>query len=204
MDIVNEKDIAALLKRDKIFRSINLQFGAPPNWQRPPGFISLSRIILEQQVSLASANAHFKKLDKALEEFTPANILKLTDEEMRNCQISRQKAKYLRALSEAVLNQTNDLNSLHELSDAEAKKRLTTIKGIGNWTADVYLLFCLQCKDVFPIGDIALVNTVKELANLSTNEEILLKVDQWRPLRSLAAYFLWHHYLRKRNREAIT
>src|SRR5579872_1187720 len=102
--IVNQKDVQLLIGRDKIFAGIFRQYGPPPDWSREPGFVSLSKIILEQQVSLASANAHFKKLDTYLAEFSPSNMLNLTDEEMLSCQISRQKAKYLRALSTAILN----------------------------------------------------------------------------------------------------
>jgi DNA-3-methyladenine glycosylase II len=198
--IVNQKDIKALIKLDKIFSIIHKKYGAPPGWSRQPGFISLSKIILEQQVSLASANAHFQKLNSYLEEFSPSNILKLTDEEMRSCQISRQKAKYLRALSTAITSGEIDLMKLHTLDEPEIRKQLTTIKGIGHWTTDIYLMFCLQAKDIFPIGDIAVVNTVKELSGAKTADKILLLSEKWKPFRSLAAYFLWHYYLKKRNR----
>ena len=200
MSIVNPEDIAWLLKTDKLFAFINDKYGIPPNWSRPQGFVSLSKIILEQQVSLSSANAHFIKLNNYLGDFTPENILNLTDEEMRNCQISRQKAKYLRALSAAILNNEIALDELPNLSEPEIRKQLTSINGIGNWTTDVYLLFCLQLRDVFPIGDIALVNTVKELTDAKTSDDIQLIAENWRPFRSLATYFLWHYYLRKRNR----
>jgi len=126
---------------------------------REPGFGSLAKIILEQQVSLASANAHFQKLNTYLDEFSPSNILKLTDEEMRSCQISRQKAKYLRALSTAITIGEIDLMQLPGLSEPEIRTQLTGIKGIGHWTTDIYLMFCLQAGDIFPIGDIAVVNT---------------------------------------------
>src|ERR1700741_4717274 len=97
--IVEPKDIQQLIKKDKIIAVIYKNHGAPPNWSRPQGFISLSKIILEQQVSLASALAHFNKLNNYISSFTPKNILKLSDAEMRTCQISRQKTKYLRCLS---------------------------------------------------------------------------------------------------------
>jgi DNA-3-methyladenine glycosylase II len=199
-NIVNPEDIDQLIQSDKIFGSICELYGIPPNWTRPQGFVSLSKFILEQQVSLASANAHFIKLNAFVGEFTPSNLLRLTDEEMRNCYISRQKAKYLRALSEAILSGDIDLEALPKLSEPEVRKQLTGIPGIGRWTADVYLMFCLQSKDIFPIGDIAVVNTVKELTEAKTKEEITLLAENWRPLRSLAVYFLWHYYLRKRNR----
>lgn len=199
-DIVNTKDVKAILKKDVIFRNIFNEFNVPPNWNRPPGFISLSKMILEQQVSLASAKAHFNKLNNYIDLFSPANILKLSEDEMRSCQISRQKAKYLRALSESIIEGSLDLQNLHELPEDETRKQLTRIKGIGEWTTDVYLIFCVQSKDIFPIGDIALVNTVKELTDANTKEEILLVAEKWKPLRSLASFFLWFYYLKKRNR----
>lgn len=199
-EIVNPKDIKKLIALDKIFDNIHQQYGAPPNWSRPAGFISLSKIILEQQVSLASANAHFIKLHTYITDFTPDNILKLSDEEMRDCQISRQKAKYLRELSKSIIDKQIDLDEFSNLQEDEVRERLTRIKGIGHWTTDIYLLFCLQKKDVFPIGDIAVVNTIKELTDAKTKEDIILIAEKWKPLRSLATYFLWFHYLKKRNR----
>lgn len=198
--IVNPTDIKKLTSSHPIFSKIKDKYGIPPNWQRPEGFVSLSRIILEQQVSLASAEAHFVKLNNYLHEFSPAEILKLTDEEMRACQISRQKAKYLRALSQAILNKELNFDELSEMDSADVRKRLTSIKGIGNWTTDIYLMFCLQNKDIFPLGDIALITTIKELTNIKSDEGIIRFTKKLKPLRSLAAYFLWYYYLKKRNR----
>lgn len=201
--IVNPKDVKALIKRDKLFAQIQDKYGTPPNWERPQGFVTLSKLILEQQVSLASANAHFVKLNSFIPEFAPQHIVNLTDEELRSCHISRQKSSYLRGLSAAVLNGELDIEGLQHLSEEEVRQKLTSLKGIGNWTTDVYLLFCLQAKDIFAIGDIAVVNTVKELTDAQTKEEILEVAEKWRPLRSLAVYFLWHYYLKKRNRMAM-
>lgn len=198
--IVNQNDIDQLIQTDQVFAFIHKKYGPPPNWSRPEGFVSLSKIILEQQVSLASANAHFQKLDHYLPRFIPSEILNLSDEEMRACQVSRQKAKSLRALSEAIIHHEIDLDELVNMSEAEVRKQLTSIKGIGDWTADIYLMFCLQSKDIFPVGDVAIVNTVKELWNVKTKEEIVGLSENWKPLRSLAAYFLWHYYLKKRGR----
>jgi DNA-3-methyladenine glycosylase II len=198
--IVNKSDIRKLTAAHKIFSFIKDKYGIPPNWQRPEGFISLSKIILEQQVSLASAEAHFKKLNNYLPEFLPSEILELTDEEMRDCQISRQKAKYLRALSQAVLNKDLDFEELPKLNSEEVRKKLTSIKGIGDWTTDIYLMFCLQEKDIFPLGDIALITTIIELTNVKTKVGIIRFTNKLKPLSSLAAYFLWYYYLKKRNR----
>ena len=198
--IVNKSDIRILTSNHKLFLKIKNTYGIPPNWQRPEGFVSLSKIILEQQVSLASAEAHFNKLNNYLGVFSPAEILKLTDEEMRACQISRQKAKYLRALSQAVINKRLDFNQMSGMNANNVRKRLTSIKGIGNWTADIYLMFCMQNKDIFPLGDIALITTIKELTKIKTEDGIIKYTTKLRPLRSLAAYFLWYYYLKKRKR----
>ena len=198
--IVNSPDIKKLTASHKIFFKIKERDGIPPNWQRPQGFVSLSKIILEQQVSLASAEAHFKKLNSYIKDFAPKEILRLTDEELRACQISRQKAKYLRELSLAVINKDLIFEELPKLSSDEVRKKLTNIKGIGNWTTDIYLMFCLQSKDIFPIGDIALINTIKELTKVKTYTGIVSLTQKWKPHRSLAAYFLWYYYLKKRNR----
>lgn len=200
--IVNQHDIDQLIHTDKVFIFIHNKYGPPPNWSRPEGFVSLSKIILEQQVSLASANAHFNKLNTYLPAFTPGNILTLTDKEMHQCHISRQKASYLRALSLAIINNDINLDELSGMHKSNIRKRLTKIKGIGDWTADVYLMFCLQSKDIFPAGDIAIVKTVKELTKAKTKEEIILLSENWKPLRSLAAYFLWHYYLINRGRKS--
>lgn len=200
MPIVNTRDVQAIIGSNKVFALINHTYGPPPNWSRPEGFISLSKIILEQQVSLASANAHFIKLNTYIKEFTPKEILKLSDEEMRTCQISKQKSTYLRELSLAILHKKLDLEKLSELTPDQVREQLTSIKGIGNWTSDIYLMFCLQAKDIFPIGDIAVVNTIKELTKARSHEEILKLSEKWKPLRSLATYFLWHYYLQKRGR----
>ena len=198
--IVNKSDIKKLTTTHKIFSFIKGKYGIPPNWQRPEGFVSLCKIILEQQVSIASAEAHFKKLNNYLKKFTPAEILKLTDAKMRACQISRQKAKYLRALSRAVLKKELDFEELSKINPDDVRKKLTRIKGIGNWTTDIYLMFCLQTKDIFPLGDIALINTIKELTNIKTEEGVIRFTKKLKPMRSLAAYFLWFYYLKKRNR----
>ncbi len=201
--ILNSKDLKKLSQLDPIFHNIYERFGPPPNMKRPSGFTSLCKIILEQQVSLASARAHFERLNAYVSEFTPTQILKLNDIEMRECHISKQKASYLKALSEAILRGTLNLERLSGLREPEVRKQLTKIKGIGDWTADVYLMFCLESKDIFPIGDIALVHTVKELTPANTRDEMILYSQKWKPLRSLASFSLWHYYLKKRNRPLL-
>ena len=201
--IVNQHDINHLLKVDDIFLTIHKLNGSPTNWSRPQGFITLSKIILEQQVSLQSANAHFNKLNSFLPSFTPEEILNLSDEEMRICQISKQKSTYLRSLSTDILDRKLDLDRLPDFPTAVIREQLKTVKGIGDWTADIYLMFCLQSKDVFPIGDIAVCNTIRELTGAVSKDEIIACSEKWKPYRTLATYFLWHYYLSKRNRSSV-
>jgi len=199
--IINITDVETLINIDPVIGYIDKLYGIPPSWSRPPGFVSLAKIILEQQVSLASAMAHFNKLHYHIKEFTPEKIIELSDEEFRQCHISRQKSNYLRILANELLNGNLDLNNLNNCSEEDARRQLTRIKGIGNWTADIYLMFCLGAKNIFPIGDIAVVNTMKELYPVTTTDEIKTVAERWAPHRSLAVHFMWHYYLKKRNRE---
>lgn len=201
-DIVNARDIAALKRRDKLFSRIAEQYGDPPNWKRSPGFVSLCHIILEQQISIDSAKAHFKKLKSFVISFTPRTILELSDEEMRLCQISRQKASYLRALAEAVIEKRLIFRSLGHQDPDVTREQLTAIKGIGRWTADIYAMFCLQDKDLFPLGDIAVMSAARELHRGATTDDIARLSERWKPHRSLAAYYFWHYYLCERGRSA--
>jgi DNA-3-methyladenine glycosylase II len=173
-------------------------YGYPPFWSRPNTFETLVHIILEQQVSLASALSALNKLKERVQELTPARIVLLTDEEMRACYVSRQKSGYIKYLAEALLSGQLDLTALEDMPDDEVRARLIALKGIGNWTADVYLMFVLQHPDVFPVGDLAAVNALKRIKNLpvETGREQLLEIaDGWRPYRTVATMLLWHFYL---------
>lgn len=202
--IVNSTDIHKLIALDPVFKSIYETYGTPENYERAEGFETLCRIILEQQVSLASAKAHYVKLKNYISIYTPEQLLKLSDVEFKNCFISKQKATYLRALSNAILTNQIDLSLLSSLSEAEIRLQLTAIKGIGNWTADVYLMFCLQHKNIFPIGDIAIRQSIKTLYQIEDREVMTKLAETWKPYQSLACYFLWHFYLKSRNRPVIT
>lgn len=202
--IVNSTDIHKLIALDPVFKSIFETYGTPENYERAEGFETLCRIILEQQVSLASAKAHYVKLKNYISIYTPEQLLKLSDVEFKNCFISKQKATYLRALSNAILTNQIDLSLLSSLSEAEIRLQLTAIKGIGNWTADVYLMFCLQHKNIFPIGDIAIRQSIKTLYQIEDREVMTKLAETWKPYQSLACYFLWHFYLKSRNRPVIT
>lgn len=173
-------------------------YGYPPFWSRPNTFETLVHIILEQQVSLASALSALNKLKERVQELTPARIILLTDEEMRACYVSRQKSGYIKYLAEALLSGQLDLNALKDMPDDEVRARLVALKGIGNWTADVYLMFVLQNPDVFPIGDLAAVNALKRIKQLpveTTTEQLTQIAEAWRPYRTIATMLLWHFYL---------
>jgi DNA-3-methyladenine glycosylase II len=160
--------------------------------------ISQHRLILEQQVSLLSARAAFMKLRKKVGRITPKNILQLTDKELRESYVSRQKTSYLRNLAKAILDGTLSLNKLKHLTDDLVIKELVKIKGIGNWTAESYLLLCLRRTDIFPIGDIALRNSIRKIKKLpaeSPHEKMLSMAESWRPYRSIATQLFWHAYL---------
>ena len=176
-------------------------YGTPPLWAREAGFATLVHIILEQQVSLASAASAFNKLQEKLGEITPANLRRLSDEELKACYFSRQKTVYARELARAVLDGSLNLETLEKLPDREAKAELKKIKGIGEWTADIYLLMALLRADVMPKGDLALHVAYKKLKNLDAaphSDEFQRIAQRWQPLRAAAARLLWHFYLSER------
>ena len=172
--------------------------GTPPLWSREEGFATLIHIILEQQVSLASALSAFNKLKEKIGQITPENVLKLDDAEMKACYFSRQKTGYARNLANAILSGDLNLENLSNLSDEQVRAELTKIKGIGRWTADIYLLMVLLRLDVMPKGDLALHAAFKNLAKLEkrpNSDEFIEIAEKWKPLRAVAARLLWHFYL---------
>jgi len=190
-----------LAKKDRELRNIIKQFGYPPMWTRPASFQTLILFILEQQVSLASAYAAFKKLKERIGYVTPSKILSLTDEELRSCYFSRQKIVYARELAKAVQSKQLRLTRLTNAHEDVIRLELKKIKGIGDWTVDVYLMHSLQRTDLFPLGDIALVNSLKETKQLHphTTKDKMLKISEpWRPYRTIASMILWHAYIQKR------
>lgn len=191
-----------LARKDKELRAVIRQHGYPPMWTRPASFQTLVLTILEQQVSLASAYAAFKKLKTRIGQVTPARLLALSDEEMRGCYFSRQKTAYARGLANAILSKQLNLKRLSVSGNEEIRTELKKIRGIGDWTVDVYLMHALQRTDLFPLGDIALVKSLKEVKRLPpqvTKEEMLLVAEPWRPYRTIASMILWHAYIVKRN-----
>ena len=191
-----------LIKRDSDLKLIIEQYNYPPMWIRDNTFATLILTILEQQVSLASAFAAFQKLKEKIALITPQNVLQLSDEELRECYFSRQKIVYARGLANALINEEINLQQFEFEEDSEVRTTLKKFKGIGEWTTDIYLIHALRRLDIFPLGDLALVNALKEIKRLdvTTGKEELLKLSEpWKPYRSIASMILWHYYIQKRN-----
>jgi DNA-3-methyladenine glycosylase II len=199
------ESVRVLAASDMHLAEVLQTYGRPPLWVREPGFPTLVYIILEQQVSLASAKAAFDRLKAAVRPLTPTRFLKLTDAELKRIGFSRQKTLYTRLLAESLARGYFDLRHLHDLQDDAARKMLTALKGIGNWTADIYLLSALRRPDIWPVGDLALATAVQEVKRLRQRPtpERLEKLSQpWRPHRAVAARLFWHAYLSKRGQNS--
>ena len=190
-----------LSAKDKDLKAIIKSHSYPPMWTRPATFQTLILFILEQQVSLASAYAAFKKLKEKIGLVTPDKVLKLSDIELRTCYFSRQKIIYARELATAVKSKKLQIKKLSVLANEEVREQMIKIKGIGHWTIDVFLMHALQRTDLFPFGDIALVNSLKEVKRLPkdiSREKMLAIAESWRPYRTIASMILWHAYIKKR------
>lgn len=196
------KAVRILSKQDADLAWVVKLYGPPPLWAREPGYATLVHIILEQQVSLASAKAAFDRLKEAI-SLKPEHFLRLDDFTLRAIGFSRQKTAYVRNLSQAVLAGF-DLEGLHLLDDLEVRVRLMGLKGIGHWSADIYLLMALGRPDVWPVGDLALQVAYKRLKNLEARpslEEFEAISQPWKPWRAVAARILWHYYLSERKNQ---
>jgi len=198
-----QEPFSLLITQEPIFKTIVEKYGLPAIPQRPEGFETLVLLILEQQVSIDSAKATFLRVKEVVKAFLPETIIELNDEQFRAVGVSRQKTAYIKALASALLSKELVLEELPSLSAAEVREKLIKIKGIGNWTIDIYLMFSLQEPDLLPLGDIAVVNTFKELFDIHDKELMEHHAQRWKPHRSFATYLLWHHYLCKRNRKVV-
>ncbi len=188
-----------------MFEPVLDALGPPPLWARPGGFGTLVHIILEQQVSLASARAAFQRLLEAASPLTPQRFLELDDDALHRAGFSRQKAGYGRALAEAVVRGDLDLDGLAQRSDEAVRAELLQVKGIGPWTADIYLLMVLLRPDVWPRGDRALAVAYQQLRHRRappSDEKLAEIAGAWRPWRAVAARLLWHFYLNRDSRRA--
>ncbi len=176
--------------------------GYPPLWAREPGFATLVLMILEQQVSLASARATFVRLEAVAGDITPAALLALDAPQLRAAGLSRQKSGYVRGLAAAVEQGTFDPELLTTLDDQSVRARLTALKGVGAWTAELYLLMALRRPDAWPAGDLALASALQQVKRLEQRPTAALQIAlaaPWRPWRAVAARLLWHFYLTRRS-----
>lgn len=198
-----EAAVLELAARDADLAAIVERYGPPPLWDRAPGFGTLLHIVLEQQVSLASAQAAFDRLIAATHPLTPERFLALTDEELLAIGFSRQKARYGRALAVAVADGSLDLHALEGSPDDAVDAALQALPGIGPWTSTIYLLMVLRRPDVWPVGDIALQESARIVKGLDRRPDSVALAaigEPWRPWRSVAARLLWHDYLARRGR----
>ncbi len=185
-----------LASHDRQLASIYQIHGVPPMWGRRPGFPTLLRIILEQQVSLVSARSMFERLRSNISPLEPRTFIECGETYLRSLGMTRQKAHYAIQVAQSFTN--GDLKSIGRLNDEEAHATLTQIKGVGPWTANIYLLMALRRPDIWPDGDIALATAVKTLRKLDERPsfvELARMAQRWRPYRSVAARMLWQYYL---------
>jgi DNA-3-methyladenine glycosylase II len=197
------RDAAALVAQDPRFAGLDPQSLPIEVWG--PGFGSLTHLILGQQVSIEAADAMYRNLERRLGSVEPSGLLSLDDEAMRSCGFTRMKAEYARGLATACLDGF-DLDELSDESDADVVDALTGLRGIGRWTAECYLLFCLGRRDVFPVGDLALRLGVQEITGLDsepTEAETAEHAAVWAPRRTAAAFLVWQGYLERRGRTGV-
>lgn len=200
-----QRGLSALAEADSDLGRIRAELGPPPTRLRPEGFQTLLKIIVQQQVSLASGEAIWGRLVNGLDGAGPQAVRAAEQERLCALGLSRPKAVYAHALAEAVLSGELELGGLAGLDDEPAIAVLTQVKGIGRWTAEIYLLTALQRPDVFPAADVALMTAAGELKALPARPDaraLLALAEAWRPWRAIAARLLWHYYRHARGREA--
>ncbi len=196
--------IQILCNKDADLAHILTKLDPPAFWTRKPGFASLIQIILEQQVSLASARASFNRLQEAVSPLTPERFLESEDSLLKSCGFSRQKTAYSRNLANAIVDGHLNLDWLVSMADRKVRTELVKIKGIGPWTANIYLLTVLRRPDVWPKEDLALAvaaQKIKRLKTRPTPRELEDLGEIWKPWRAVAARLLWHYYLNYREQD---
>ena len=199
--------VTALARADRDIAHIVKTAGPPQLIRRPASFATLLLLILEQQVSLASARATFARLKALADPLTPANLLALDEATLRAAGVSRQKARYAREIAREIAGGTLDLGRLRRMEDDAVRAELVRIVGIGPWTADIYLLVALGRPDVWPAGDMALAAAVQEAKRLKARPDpaaLAALGEAFRPWRSVAARTFWHYYLSARNRPPLS
>jgi DNA-3-methyladenine glycosylase II len=190
-------DLRALARRDPRVAAALKRFGYPELRRRPPGFETLLRAIVFQQISIHAAGAIWKRIEACVGALTAAAYRAARDEDLRACGLSRQKLAYARSLAELVASGAVPLEELAAMADEEAVAQLVKIKGIGRWTAEVYLMFALGRRDMWPADDLGLMVGMQRLKGLRTRPDrkrMLELGEAWRPRRSAAAHLLWHYF----------
>jgi DNA-3-methyladenine glycosylase II len=196
--------VTELAGRDPILGDIVVRLGPPPLWGRRPGFATLVRIVLEQQVSLASAAAVYARLQQRLGgTVTAEGVLAHGPGGLRSTGFTRQKARYVHGLAASIVAGQFSLTRVARLADEAALEALDAAPGIGPWTASIYMLMALRRPDVWPPGDLGLHKSIAEthaLSRVPSSAEAAEFALRWRPWRAVAARLLWHSYLHVRNR----
>ena len=190
--------VAELSRRDPHLAAVVAHHGAPPLWDRPPGFETLVQIILEQQISLSAGRAAYGRLERLAGAVTPERVAELADSDLRGAGLTRQKSAYIRDIARAIVAGEFDPGALATLDDDEARAALIKLRGVGDWTANIYLLMALGRADIWPSGDLALVaamREVKRMRSVPSSDRIDRITRAWSPWRAVAARVLWHHYL---------
>ncbi len=187
----------ALARVDRDMEAALAAHGYPTLRRRPQGLAALMRIIVGQQVSTQAAASIWAKLEAAVDTGDPASVIGASDDDLRGAGLSRQKAAYVRALAEDVASSRVALRRIPRMDDEEAIAELVKIKGIGRWSAEIYLLFALGRRDVWPADDLAVMVAVQRLKRLDARpdrETMDALAEPWRPWRGAAAHFMWHYY----------
>ena len=190
--------VAELARRDPHLAAVVARHGAPPLWDRAPGFQTLVQIILEQQISLSAGRAAYARLERLAGSVTPERVANLDLADMRAAGLTRQKSGYIKELAQAIVAGAFDPETLAGLDDDEARAELIKLRGVGAWTANIYLLMALGRADIWPSGDLALVAAMREVKRLRSapNDDRIARITRaWSPWRAVAARVLWHHYL---------
>ncbi|HTO73973.1 MAG TPA: hypothetical protein VMJ30_09140 [Gemmatimonadales bacterium] len=188
----------ALCLRDPRLADVVRRFGAPPLWGRQPGFRTLVRIILEQQVSLAAARTMYRRLEGTTGLLTPAALAHLGVDGMRALGFTRQKSAYCHGLALRLVSGELDLGAVARASDESGRQALLEVRGLGPWSVDIYFLMALRRPDVWPHGDLALAESARRLGLTRGRAEparLNRLAEQWAPWRAVAARILWHFYL---------
>jgi len=198
--------IRELTDRDRDLARIMTRVGEPPLWARRPGFPTLVRIIMEQQVSLLAAQSLYRRLFRTLGGMSAARIHRIGENGLRELGLTRQKARYCHGLAGRILDGSLDLGSVARLSDVDGRAVLLSVPGLGPWSVDIYYLMALRRPDVWPDGDLALavaLREVKRLYEVPGREKQRAIAARWSPWRSVAARLLWAHYLAARGQYGV-